>query len=50
MELLQWNDGTVTINMTMSGLSQTSYGPYAGPLPFPEALIAVGTTMRMEKP
>lgn len=50
VELLHWSDDTTTVNVTQNGLSQTTHGPFPGPLSFPEALIAVGVANRMEKP
>lgn len=49
LEILTWNDDTTTVNVTFQGMSQRSFGPFPGPISFAEALIAVGTVMRMEQ-
>lgn len=55
VEVLWWNDPNEpkrpeysTVNVTNNGLSQQTFGPYDGHLSLGQALLQIGTMIRLE--
>ena len=46
VEVLQWSDGTSTINLFVSGVPQQSHGPIEGRLSLPEAFAWLAINLR----